>query len=322
MPLMSGVPVVATPPTIARPARSPFKQDTRRVGFRDLDGNDILDRILDDGIRAVIPIDGLTGFDLPPRELVRASVPGMPGSRVREVRVGERTPFIPMFVSGYGHSDYLTVRDEVAAMLSVSNVNVAATGGTFDVVAYSERSERTLRCLYAEGMEGTYSQDVMGSWWESFGLSLLAVQPFWSGGEWTTPLIRTPTGARWFGHFPGKLASSRALSKGMSVIVDGDVPAWPSVDVYGPADAVTITASGLSVTVPGGLDTDEAFHLDTDPRGRVAQFDGDTDWTRVGENDKYRQLNPGENIVNITVTGATSATSARVYGPNLFERAW
>lgn len=324
MALMSGLAVVATPPTIEeRVAPWPY-YESRRVGFRDLNGNDLL--TWDTSVKAFVIKQGLTGFDLPPRDLVRSKIAGIAGSRLREVRVNEREVFVPMFVAGGGHSDFLSRRDEVADMLSEVGVDYQTNGGTFDLVASSERSTRTLRCMYESGLEGDFSADAMGNWWESFGLVLLAVQPYWQDGEWSTPTVRLPDAEAWFPDFPGVLSPSRVLGADMPVLVGGDAPSWPTVDVTGPATSVTITsaAAGLTVTVPDGLASGEFFRLTTDPRiKRVASFDGVTDWTRVGPDDAYGNgMPPGVVDVSITVPGATSATSARVYGPALYQRAW
>ena len=60
----------------------------------------------------------------------------------------------------------------------------------------------------------------------------------------------------------------------------------------------------------------------TDPLARDAQFDGVRDWTRLAAARKFSRLQPGVRPVTIAMAGASSASSARVWGPSLYRRPW
>lgn len=294
----------------------PF-EDTRTLAFRSLDGTNLIDFTGDE----FFDLDGVEGLDLPPREVIRDSVPRMDGTRLREIRIGERQVFLPLFLSSQSsHLAYLTNRDELARLFNHRRVNLRETDGTFDLVARSARGERYLRCTYLDGMPGSRSTDSSGSAWEALGLTLLACRPYWYGEPWKTPIIKKPGNVAWFGTWPGQLSSSRAIGAGIPINVAGDVPSFATVDLVGPATSVTVTAPGLSVSIPAGLAAGEPAKIVTSDRGRTALFGGVKDWSRVAPTDRYEPLQPGLTEISIVMAGTTSNSLAQVSGPTLFER--
>lgn len=314
MPILAGIPVADRPVAKTYPLK-----ESRTLGFRSIDGADLLPFTGSEFFAKA----GIEGLDLPPRELIRETVPGMDGSRIREIRIGEREIFLPLFVaSGSSHAGYLDRRDQLATLFNHRGLNYQITEGTFDLVASSVRGERYLRCLYSDGMKGSLGQDNSGAWWESIGLNLLAVQPYWHGERWETPTIYKPADVSFFGTFPPSLSASRALGVNMPITVKGDVPSWPSVDITGPATNVAVTGPGLSVSIPGGLLAGETATIITDPRKRDALFNGVRDWTRIAPSDRYNAIMPGEQQLSVVLSGATPETTAKVYGDSLYERPW
>ena len=314
MPILAGgIAVVETPDHIN------LKADSRGLNLRRVS----------DGVFPLEPTgkefflrSGSEGLGLGPREVIRNAQMGVDGTRLQEIRYGERPIFLPLFVkSDSSHADYLDSVDKLDSLFEHEGLDLDEDG-TLDLVATSLRGTRTLRCVYLEGREGSMHPTERGIW-GSWGIRLMALRPHWSGGEWTTPLVRQ--GGTYA--FPGALGdgfgSSQALGSDLTVTVPGNVRSWPAVEVVGPATAVTITStSGMSVTVPAGVAGGETFTLTTDPRGRAAVFGGVKNWTRVGPLDMYGQGLLGQETFNITTTGVSAATSARVFGTIWWSKPW
>lgn len=319
MPILAGAyPVVRSPEFIDPFADSLFA-DSRYLSFRSLDGQTILPCTGDEFIATW----GMQGMDVPKREPIVEQIPGSDGAELVDVNIGSREVFLPMFLgSNSGHRQYLADRAALRALFNYRRVDYRREGGTFDLVGTSVLGDRSLRCFYQSGMDGDWEQDSSGSYFEGLGLKLLAVRPYWSSGRWSTPVIRRPSGARWFGRFPGRLASSRALGQDILVTVPGDADSWPVMDLSGPASSVEIAAAGFEVSIPGGLAEGEPARVVTRPGSRTVLFGGVKDWSRVGPTTRWRPLSPGDQMINIDVAGAGTSTFAQVSGDTLFETPW
>lgn len=316
-------------PILARIQRTALRTevipvDDRRLEFESLDGRDIIDWSGD----PFISVAGLTGVDLPPQETIREQIPGLPGGRLREVRDLERTVFLPMHVRPADRDwrALLANLGRVAGHLNWRDRDYVAAEGTFDLVAYSGvTGRRSLRCTYLEGMEGDYGADVAFGTWQILGIRLLAVDPYWRGQQWSTPTVGIPDVRPFLSDNPADhpwgLSPSVALGEEMPVTVGGGVPSPAVVELTGPATTTHITSpQGLDVTL-GALSAGQTLTLDTG-RTKRCQVDGSDAWNLLGDSPQWRPLPPGEAAITIAVTGATSATRARVYGTELWQTAW
>jgi hypothetical protein len=320
------VPILASSPVVNRPVDTRFN-DSRRLEFRSLSG-DVLQWVGP----SWVALEGLEGLHMPPREVVRDQMPGVTGSLLREVRELERVVSLPVFIeSDAGHADHLAQLARLQAFFDGAGVDYAAEGGTFDLVAVSSKGERALRCVYLEGMEGSEGGIGSGASWASFGLRLLAVDPYWHGTAWSTGTLRIPSAVGWMSAsngsytttWPGRLTASLAISNSMSVKVGGDAPSCPTIEVVGPADGFRATTTrGLNVSLVGGLAAGETMLVTTDPRQRDVTFNGVRDWSRVAPGDLWEPLLPGTASVSLTMAGATDVSSARLFGESLHKRAW
>jgi Phage tail protein len=313
LPILGGVPVVTTPPPLPD-----LFAESRTLTLRALDGTEPLPFTG----RECFVMSDCDGLDMPPREIIRRSVPGMDGERLAEIRVGSREVFLPMWLSSdSSHLRYLESRDALARLFNYRTVDYRTLDGTFDLVARSVRGERSLRVTYLSGMNSSRWPNE-GNYWAKLGLTFLAVRPYWYGEEWTTPVISIPDPVAWFGTWPGGLTTSRALGEDIPITVEGDADSWATVDLVGPASAVTISGPGLLVTIPGGLGNGERASIVTDPRGRTALFEGVKDWTRVGPTTRWAPITPGDRELTVNLGTATTASSAVVHGASLHERPW
>jgi hypothetical protein len=318
MPVLASFPVVEN----QRDVVSPFL-DSRRLSFRSLNGTDAL--AFTGG--EFIALWGAQGLEVPPRDVVEGAVVGVDGSFIDDVKIGSRKVMLPIYLgSKSGHLPYLGRRGYLRSFFNHRGVDLAATDGTFDLVATSAIGERTLRCLYKSGMDGDWVQDSSGSYWERIGLDLLAVRSYWYGKRWETPPINAPESSEFFDEFPPELSSSRAFGTDVPVFVDGDVESWVRVDGVGPCDSLLVEAEGLHLSIPGGLEVGEVVSLDTDPRSRrrggAVLFNGTEDMSRVAPDDVWAPLQPGLQLMNLVLPGADAATRITVSGDTRYETPW
>jgi hypothetical protein len=317
------VPILITVPPTVGPVNPPTPVDDRELDFRSLDGGSIIRWT---GGEYVIQ-SGIQGLDIPPRDLVTEEVPGLDGSRLRQIKTQARTVVLPFFVISEDGQP-VSHRTQLAALrryLDYRLIDYAGAEGTFDLVAKATGGERLLRCTYVDGMDGlagVASGD--GMYWSSFDTKLLAVQPYWRGLEWSTPVIGTGLGEVFVSDtelWPRSISSSIALGADMSINVGGDIPSPPSITITGPVSSAHITSpQGLDVSI-GAIGAGHVLQVDTG-RDRNVTLDGVPAWDLIGDSPRWRPLPPGVAIISITVPGATVDTSARVYGTSLWETAW
>ncbi|WP_426566375.1 hypothetical protein ACPPVT_07465 [Angustibacter sp. McL0619] len=318
------MPVLATIVTLPD-NRSIIVPDTRRLEFESLDGTSLIDWAGDE----FIALNGITGIDVPPRDVIRRQLPGLPGSRIDEIRDLERQVFIPVHTRP-ADRDWRTHLKQLASVRSFLNYrdrDYVAAEGTFDLVGYGDGTRRVLRCTYLSGMEGDYGSDQMFGWWRADGVTLLAVDPYCRGSEWSTPVVQLPIVAPFLSNdpadgFPRAITASVALGANMPVIIGGDVPTPGTVELIGPADSTHITSpAGLDVTLDA-IDTGDLLVLQTGRTKSLTLNGVRADELLIGDSPQWAPFQPGATTVSIVMTGASSDTRARVYGTELFETLW
>lgn len=263
------------------------------------------------------------GLDKPPQEVITKPVPGLEGERLQEIRIGKREVFLPLWMFGTSHAEYMARRDLLAKLFNHRLVDYVKEDGTLDLEANSIRGTRWLRCVYKDGMTSTMAPNERATW-AKLGITLEACRPYWYGTPWTTEVIQQVEGVQpdFFAEFPGDLSSSLVLGESIPIEVDGDVESWITISVTGPADDVTISGEGNLVSIPGGLADGETAQIVTDPRRRTALFDGIKDWSRIGPTTTWKPLQPGERSVDIIISGVAANTTAVISGDTRYERPW
>lgn len=294
-----------------------------RLDLRALDGSELIHA---DG-QIWVNRAAVTGIDLAPREIVADRIAGMDGSRLVQINTLDRDVVIPFLVRPQTRTCH-EVRAQVSRLrrvLDYRRVDYAANDGHLDIVGTSgDGFSRSLRVAYVEGAEGFYAD--RGPGWAVFALRFLAVDPYWRGGEWTTPLVGVDTTPPFLSTsgahaWPRMLAPSVVIGADMPVDVQGDVPSAPVLDIVGPATSTTVTSpSGMSVTI-GAIGAGESFRLDTRRRVSVA-LNGSEAWGLLGASPRWAPLAPGATTISVVATGATAATRVRVWGDSLWESPW
>lgn len=301
--------------------------------LRSLDGTDLLPL----SVGAWTTLAQCQGLDLAPREVSRRLVTGMRGSRLSLIEDRERLVRLPLFVRPPDGrlSTLMADLHHADDLMEYRGNDYRLDDGTLELVAVDPNTgeERYLRCVYLEGMEGDYS-DTVPLGMRMFGLSLLAVDPDWRGGEWTTDVLRIGSPVPFFTTsteimpWGGKvLTSSSVLGQPLPVRVGGDLPSAATIEVTGPATAVHVTSPatprgpGMDVTV-GPVDAGATLIVDASPRRKRLLLNGaDAPVTILAAAPQWgRGMMPGSAEITVSMTGATAASGARVYGRDRWRR--
>lgn len=317
------MPILASFVRTATARRALVSDENRSIDFRSIDGETTVEW---DGVFVRI-LAGALGLDKPPVEVTRDRYPGLPGARLRQVSDLEKQVFLPLLVTA-APEDWRGLNKRLAqirSMVDYRDGDYRANEGSFDLIATADGVERRLRCEYLDGMEGNYAEDAALPEWRRFGLSLLAVDPYWKGKGWTTPTVSLPESNPFLANdapaHPLRLSSTVAIGTDMPVFVPGDIASPAVIELIGPATTTHITSpSGLDVTI-GALTAGQLFVLDTG-RNRAATLGGVAAWDKVGTSPRFRPLAPGGTTISIEMSGASADSRARVYGDALWETAW
>lgn len=295
-------------------------EESRSFAFRSLTGEEILPFTGNEFIARW----GIQNLDVPARQVVEGVIPGQDGTEILDIKIGSRSYVIPIFVgSNSGHLSYLRDRARMRAFFNHRNLDYKKAGGSFDLVAYSAATgERTLRSLYVDGMNGQWDQETAGSYWETFGLSALAVNPYWDGGRWSSESFRMPAADAWFGFFPPRLAPKSLLNSASPFTVEGDAQSFPELRATGPCSSLTVTCDDLLIDIPEGLANGETLLVNTDPRTKTVLFDGLVDWSRLSPLSILAPVQPGEREVIIDMEDPTTTSEAQLSGVKWFETPW
>lgn len=292
---------------------APVVFESRQLWLESMDGSVRIDLNVD--VDQILT-GGVTGLGLPPVEVKTVSTPGMPGSSLQEINQLEREVFLPLnFGSEKGHADFLGKMGALLDLVSQWDDVEIGQLGTFRLVANSLNGERLLAVTYKSGLEGEWGKGTGGSRWQKLPLTVVAVDPFWRDRNPTVRTYQAPAGRPFLGDgsgnapWPRRLSASVVIGEGMEVVVNGDVPVWPEIDLIGPASSASLAYKGTSVLMPSGVADDGLLALKTDPRTRSVRLNGAIAWSRVSMGSTFTPLRPGLNIVDVVLATSSNDTA-------------
>lgn len=293
-------------------APPPVVVESRRLWLESLDGTVRVDLNVD--IDQILT-GGVTGLGLPPVEVVTSTTPGMPGSWLQEINELEREVFLPLnFGSQESHEDFLSRMGALLRLVSQWDDLTIGQLGTFRLVADSLNGERLLAVTYKSGLEGDWGKGTGGSRWQKLPMTLVAVDPFFRDRKPTVRTYSAPAGSPFLGDgtgaapWPRRITASVVIGEGMEVVVDGDVPVWPEVDLVGPASSASLAYPGTSLVMPTGVADNGVLALKTDPRTRSVRLNGAIAWSKVSMGSTFTPLRPGTNIVDVVLATSSDDT--------------
>ncbi|MFG3176582.1 phage tail domain-containing protein [[Kitasatospora] papulosa] len=214
---------------------------------------------------AMVLQPGATGLDLPTYSVHMDESPNLDGSTVRGARASARQILLPCFVYGIDRKTLRQLKAKLADALNPKN--------GYSVLTFIEQNgePRRLKCYYVGGMEGSEAVGASGFTWISYGIQLIAADPYFYGD--------TATAASWsFGTDQPLLGSSFlpiTLAKGtvstgtLTIENPGDIEAWPVWEITGPLKRFKFTGpDGTSFGIP-----DQPSGLDALPSDRTLTVD-------------------------------------------------
>ena len=298
-------------------------------------------RIPLDGTGGFIRMPGSTGLEMPPMEVVTQGIPGVPGTRLADVRVMQRPIFIPIYLGADG--DTLAFRQMLRTLyrlIDPLDVN------TFRLVGETSTGSRELIVTYVSGLEGADDAMASGLSWAKVGLNLVANSPYARGRtdrtlefryvSSPTPFLGVVGGSDT--PWPSALSSTAVIGTGMAVTVESDIPVYPVVELVGPMDSftgtlspvvvasdgteTTVTEQAWSVSIPAGVPANGTFRAVTDPRSRSFRLNGALAGGRVALGSRLRPFYPGRNTLDVAAPGTTEATIIRISWRPLFRSLW
>ncbi|NII42302.1 hypothetical protein E9228_002960 [Curtobacterium flaccumfaciens] len=305
----------------------PGPTDSRVLSLESLDG--AVSVVLAGGRSGRVLMPGATGLRLPPVDVVTGTTPGMAGSWLQEVNVLEREVFLPIGLwSDESQAEFFAILDEFQGIVSAwDDVDIGQVG-TCRLVARSSKGERVLDVTYKGGMEGEEGGDASGEDWATYGLTFVAVSPYWHAREPVERSYSIVSGEDFLGDgtgtapWPRSISPSTVVGENMPIPVEGDVPTWTEYEVLGPVPSVTVTYPGTSVDVPGGVPAGQILRLVTDPRARSARLDGAIAWDRITMGATFAPLRPGVNRVSVVLSTAGDGAGLVMRWTPQWKAAW
>lgn len=299
--------LLASPPSVPLP--------TSDIPNVVLTGGDGQQWVLTDPIGSqVLLMPGATGLSLPPNTPYLSDTPALPGALRTGYHDDPRAVFLPVYCEGntrQQHRDNLRALERsIHPSRGVSHLSWAEADG----------SRRYLDMTYVTGAEGNDAADNAQLQWEIIGLNFVAENPYLYGdllvpSPWIGAVARPFFPLR---PFPITLTPSSVFG-GSTVNNVGDMPAWPTWVLHGPATSLTIAlGTGESFTLDMSatpLLVGQVITISTDPKLDVYTVVDDTTANRFGlvnPGAEFWPLPIGISAFNITVAGATSATSLQM----------
>ncbi|MGL5910662.1 MAG: hypothetical protein ACRCZP_11715 [Phycicoccus sp.] len=265
----------------------------------------------------VVLLPGVRGMGMPDVTRFTSESPSVDGARWRGRRVPEREVFWPLLLQDPGTDVDMMLRDRAwwAAL------HPAGTG-LWEVV-HPNGSRRRLRCRFASADDVSERDPLRAGWW-TFGVTLIAEDPFWAGDPVTrawSPGAQTP----FFGGTIGGAGPPLHISPGGTIAtaaVDnpGDEPAYPVWTVTGPTTSVSVGVDGHVVTLGSAIPAGQIRVVDTHP-SRLTVVDGaGVDRLSEATAVEFAAIPPGPGVVlSLAMTG--SGQVAVEFTPR-HHRAW
>lgn len=279
----------------------------------------------------LVTMKGMSGFDAPPVEIFWDELSGLDGGLYRDSRVVSRELFIPLALWATSRPNFLALKRDLLARFS------PARGLGRILMTEGDNTSRYIDCRYTGGAEGSYSEDEAGFFWQKFGLTFRALDPFWYDStpqqvNWTAESAELKS---FFGDgvepfFGIRLNPSRSINGVTPVTSLGDYATWPTWSITGPVEGVTVAVTGASTgsfQLNVSLGTGEVLYVDTRPsKRRILKLDtppvltGQNFWSVLEPGHSFWPLEPGLNEITLTAGSVGPGTAISMnYRPRYYS---
>ena len=205
-------------------------------------------------------LPGVRGLGSVASDRHSSSSPAVAGSRYEGSSILDREVFWPLHMWHDGGSVEWMLRDRAFW----STMDPEDTGRW--VVSHPDGAHRSLTLRFLSDGDKSSAQDPMSSGWDSYGILLVAEQPFWEGD----PVVKSwknRTYAPFFEPDGPQLVNIAAGSDASTATIDnpGDVESYATWFLDGPMDDAAVGVGGVVVDVPFAIADGECLVIDSDP---------------------------------------------------------
>lgn len=251
------------------------------------------------------------GFGIPPAE-VRIEDSAGDGGVYRHSKKGVRSIDLAITILGTDRADVQTKLRRLSRLLQ------DASGPTQVVANYSDGETLSLEAYYVGGAESQWGSNA-GLVWNRWLLSFQCPTPYWESG--TTEEFTVTTGNTGRGLLPEltklKVSSSQVFGV-ITIVNDGDVPAYPTYYLRGPLSDIEITNGTQSFSFDESIADGETITINTED-GTVVDDGGVNRYGMLAAAPKFFRIPPGTSSVAINAVAATADAEARLTYSPLYE---
>jgi phage-related protein len=176
------------------------------------------------------------------------------------------------------------------------------------VVEFPDGSVVESEFVYQSGLEGGTNLQLT---WAKFLISVECPNPFWVARDALQFAVDADTsGTPFMDNMSGLPVTSSNVIGEVQITNRGDVHADLTTIIRGPSSgSTTILINGVGYVFTASLTGSETITVARGPLGvTVTDQTGANRYADLGAAPKFPQLPPGENVVNVTMVGATSAS--------------
>lgn len=270
-----------------------------------------------------VMLPGVRGLNMPPVIHYSTAYASVPGARWRGHTVDAREVFWPIQIYHDLNSQGWIDRDRAFW----KTLRPEKTGTW--TVKQPSGVERHMDLRFSNDSDATINQDPVLAGWASYGITLVAEQPFWRA----TPIIREWTAGGALPFYPDGSGGGFTISPSTTLDTaampnPGDVDAYPVWEVHGPTTTAQVGIAGRNISIPFPVDDNQVLVIDTDPTQQSATLWDVAGGVRTNPVDMTAQLG-GANFVPVPADSVTT-TSLSLDGAGkvsliltpLYLRAW
>jgi phage-related protein len=251
--------------------------------------------------------DGLKGFGIP-ATMVRIQNAATDGGIFRHSKRGIREVDLPIVT-------YAADRASTeAALRRLSNILQNNLGPATLTATYANGDVYTLGVYYAGGGETVFGEEA-NTIFAKWVVVLQAPNPFWTNT--TAQSVTLGTGSVGRGMLP-KLSSLRLTATSVVGTVNinnttGDVVSYPIWTIYGPfaSGVQVLNSSNVGFTYNAAIPAGDFIKIDS-YNNTVVNSAGTNMYSNLGPAPKFFTVAPGSSAIQISGTGATSASTVVV----------
>ncbi|UYM26569.1 minor tail protein [Arthrobacter phage Bauer] len=255
---------------------------------------------------------GVEGLGMPEHQAWVGESPAVHGQFYRGYVVEPRQVFWPIYLYSDESTEAWMDRDRAFWRSLRPGMH-----GSWSVTT-PRGGKRSLACRFVDDGNHAFQYDPMLRGWASYGVSLIADNPFWTGEPVRRIWSDGPASDFYAQRMPLTIRSASTLGSA-AMTNEGDLEAWPVWTIRGPLTSVTVGVEGATVQWDVTLDADDVLVIDTDPTVQSAWLNGVDVTDQLGTAD-FAPIPAGDELPLSLAMAGTGSVEATIT-PRFF-RAW